>query len=119
VVAVLAMIPKEHGKPQPGLPQASPKRRLWVLLLKPWVQVSFVMSVLVLSYYLSRDDHLLATYIRITVNGAMQFLSGLSQALATLLALSLAFLVFEMESVRNEKNRAFETFRSQMYRLLE
>lgn len=77
------------------------------------------MSVLVLSYYLSRDDYLLATYIRITVNGAMQFLSSLSQALATLLALSLAFLVFELESVQNARNRAFETFRLQMYRLLE
>lgn len=115
VLLVLAVSAEQPSSEQDD----SRKNRFWVLIQKWWVQASTVALVLILSYFLSRDGRVLATYVHITTEGAMQFLSGVSQALAALLALSLAFLIFEMEGVDRERNNAFGIFRSQMYKLFE
>jgi hypothetical protein len=93
--------------------------RLASYIEKWWVQAAAIALVFAVTYYFSRDGRFLAVYVHISPDGALQFLSGLSQALAALLAVSLAFLIFEMEGVDRERSNAFEVFRSQMNKLFE
>jgi hypothetical protein len=94
-------------------------RRSWRrLLLSSKRQFILIGTVFVVVFLLSRNGGLMEIYFPISDERMVGFLSTLSQAIAALLALLIAAMLFSFERIKHDKQTSFDLFKSEMANLV-
>lgn len=90
-------------------------RRLIRSFKRQFITVGIVFVVVLL---LSRDGQLLASLVKIPDERMVGFLSTVSQAIAALLGLLIAALLFTFQSIKQSKDAAYGSLKSEMMNLI-
>ncbi len=90
-------------------------RRLVISDRRQFITVGVVFVVV---FLLSRDGRLLAALVRISEDRMVGFLSTVSQAIAALLGLLIAALLFTFGGIKQSKDAAYGTLKAEMMNLI-